>query len=163
MGRKQVYLSKSTQRIQPSLFMRPQSQCKETDTACRRRCNIRQEWKLSANVDIKRLTSGNWLVQDIIGFNLSAQEVIIASTEVSPLQSNIYGVNIKTGKRHLIGKKDATHSAELSASGQYLIDRYSSPSDPRTICVCSTAEKAASRDQPIASKEPLRRFCYAYI
>lgn len=115
--------------------------------------------ELSANVDIKRLTSGNWLVQDIIGFNLSAQEVIIASTEVSPLQSNIYGVNIKTGKRHLIGKKDATHTAELSASGQYLIDRYSSPTDPRTICVCSTAEKSGFKEiSLLQAKNPYEGF-----
>lgn len=48
---------------------------------------------------IKQLTKGEWLIQNILGFNARKKEVIIASTEVSPLQSNLYKVNVNTGKR----------------------------------------------------------------
>lgn len=47
---------------------------------------------------IRQLTRGEWLVQKILGFNAKKREVIIASTEVSPLQSNLYKVNVNTGK-----------------------------------------------------------------
>ncbi len=48
------------------------------------------------------------------------------STEVSPLQSNAYAVNVKTGKRRLIGNKDGMHHVQLSGSGNYVIDNYTS-------------------------------------
>ncbi|MCI1683786.1 MAG: S9 family peptidase [Bacteroides sp.] len=108
---------------------------------------------------IKQLTSGKWLVQDIVGFNRTEHEVIISSTEVSPLQSNIYGVDLRTGKRHLIGEKNATHSGiQLSASGKYLIDRYASPKDPRTIAVCSTAGRADKDFTLFQAKDPYEGF-----
>jgi len=108
---------------------------------------------------IKQLTSGEWLVQDIVGFNRTKREVIISSTEVSPLQSNIYGVDLRTGKRHLIGEKNATHSGiQLSASGKYLIDRYASPKYPRTIAVCSTAGKADKDFTLFQAKDPYEGF-----
>ena len=65
-------------------------------------------------VEVKQLTKGNWLVQDILGFNEAKKEVIIASTEISPLQTNVYSLNIKSGKRTLIGKEDGNHRAQLS-------------------------------------------------
>ena len=79
--------------------------------------------KYKEYVEVKQLTKGNWLVQDILGFNEAKKEVIIASTEVSPLQTNIYSLNIKSGKRTLIGKEDGHHRAQLSAGGTYIIDR----------------------------------------
>ena len=45
--------------------------------------------KYKEYVEVKQLTKGNWLVQDILGFNEAKKEIIIASTEVSPLQTNI--------------------------------------------------------------------------
>ncbi len=82
---------------------------------------------------LKQLTSGNWLVQDLLGFDAKRQELIIASTENSPLQTNLFRVNMKSGKRTLAGTADGVHRASLSASGAYLIDTYSSPTIPRNI------------------------------
>ena len=82
--------------------------------------------KYKEYVEVEQLTKGNWLVQDILGFNEAKKEVIIASTEVSPLQTNIYSLNIKSGKRTLIGKEDGNHRAQLSAGGTYIIDNMTS-------------------------------------
>ena len=84
---------------------------------------------------IKQLTSGNWLVQKILGFNEAKKDVIIMTTEISPLQSNPYRVNVKSGKRVLIGDKDGLHYDMLSNSGKYLIDHYTSPTVGRSINV----------------------------
>lgn len=46
------------------------------------------------------LTEGNWLVQDVLGFNAARKEIIIASTEISPLQTNIFSLNVKMGNVH---------------------------------------------------------------
>lgn len=91
---------------------------------------------------IKQLTQGDWLVQDILGFNTARKEMIIASTEISPLQTNIFNQNVKTGKRTLLGQQDGTHSARLSASGTYLIDNFTSFNVPREISILPTNGKA---------------------
>jgi len=90
---------------------------------------------------IKQLTQGDWLVQDILGFNTARKEMIIASTEISPLQTNIFSLNVKTGKRTLLGQQDGTHSARLSASGTYLIDNFTSFNVPRKISILPTNGK----------------------
>ena len=86
----------------------------------------------------KQLTQGEWLVQDILGFNTKKQELYILSTEQSPLQSNIYKVNLKSGKRTLIGNNEGVHRAQLSASGSYVIDTYTAPNVPRCINLINT-------------------------
>ncbi len=82
---------------------------------------------------LKQLTSGNWLVQELLGFDAKKKELIIASTENSPLQTNLFRVNMKSGKRTPAGASEGVHRASLSASGTYLIDTYSSPAVPRNI------------------------------
>ncbi len=83
---------------------------------------------------LKQLTSGAWMVQDLVGFHTAQKEIIIASTEYSPLQSNLFRVNLKSGKRVAIGTvTEGVHRAQLSASGTYVIDTYSSPTVPRNI------------------------------
>ena len=87
------------------------------------------------------LTEGNWLVQDVLGFNAARKEIIIASTEISPLQTNLFSLNVKNGKRTLIGMEDGTHQAKLSASGTYLIDYFTSNNVPREISILPTTGK----------------------
>ena len=71
-----------------------------------------------------------WLVQEHFRIQCQKEEVIIASTEVSPLQSNLYKVNINTGKRTPLDNSKGVHNGILSASGNYIIDRYSTPDTP---------------------------------
>ena len=86
-----------------------------------------------------QLTSGEWLVQSILGFNAKKKEVIITATKESPLQSNIYKVSIANGKLTPIDNGQGVHNAQLSASGTYLLDNWSAPDAPRVIDITSTA------------------------
>ena len=69
------------------------------------------EWKTGKDADdtyceylqTTPLTQGDWLVQEILGFNKKMKTVIIGSTEISPLQTNVFSLDVKTGKRTLIG------------------------------------------------------------
>ena len=86
-------------------------------------------------------SKGEWIVKSIVGFNEKAKEIIILSTEISPLQSNTYAVNVKNGKRRLIGAAEGTHRVQLSASGKYVIDNYTAHNVARSINVISTTGK----------------------
>ncbi|MBP1612891.1 MAG: family peptidase [Bacteroidetes bacterium] len=87
---------------------------------------------------IKQLTSGNWLVSELIGFDEAKKELIIAATKVSPLQNNLFRVNLNNSKITAIGSQEGVHSGILSASGKYIIDRYTSPTIARSINVLNT-------------------------
>lgn len=85
---------------------------------------------------IKQLTSGQWVVMQLLGFDQTTKSVIIASNERSAIQRNIYSVNVKTGKRTLIDENGkGWHNAYLSGSGAYIIDRYSTPDIPNNIAI----------------------------
>ena len=90
-----------------------------------------------------QLTSGKWVVMELVGFNEKAKSVIIASNEISPIQRNLFAVDVKTGRRTLLDNGRGYHSGELSASGQWLRDSYSEPDVPRVIAVTNTQKPSS--------------------
>lgn len=97
---------------------------------------------------LKQITSGKWVVLDLAGFNKSKKSAIILSTECSPIQNNLYMVNIETGKRTLLDNGKGFHATTrgagghcdiiLSGTGKYIYDNYSEPDVPRKINIIST-------------------------
>ncbi|MCI6211987.1 S9 family peptidase [Bacteroides heparinolyticus] len=85
-----------------------------------------------------QLTSGNWIVKDVLGFNVKKKEIIFTATKESPLQSNIYKVNVSNGQITRLDNGEGVHRPRLSASGSYLIDSYSTPDVPRSIHLTAT-------------------------
>lgn len=93
----------------------------------------------------RQLTSGSWVVLNVMGFNSKTKSVIILSTECSPIQNNIFAVNIATGKRTLLDNGRGCHAnarggaaAALSPKGSYLVDNYNEPTVPRVINIVNT-------------------------
>ena len=97
-----------------------------------------------------QLTSGNWLVQDILGFNAKRKEIIFAATKESPLQSNIYKVNVKNGKITSLDNRQGVHRAQLSANAEYMVDNYSTPDTPRRIVLTSLRNGKESQELLVA-------------
>ena len=83
--------------------------------------------------EIKQLTSGKWVVEQLVGFNPQHQSVIITSNELNPLQRNLFAVDLNTGRRTLLGSDTGWHTPALRASGRYLVDKYQAPDVPRHI------------------------------
>ena len=104
---------------------------------------------------IKQLTTGKWIVIDLLGFNAKTKEAIILSTEASPIQNNLYAVNLQTGARRLLdnGKgchanttsEGGSHKPALSFSGQWILDSYTEPTVPRNIDIVNVASAKATR------------------
>ena len=101
---------------------------------------------------LKQLTKGQWVVEDVLGFNKKTQSIIIASNEKNAIQRNIYSVDIKTGKRTLLDNGRGSHRGVLSESGLYLVDRYTEPDVPRNIDIVST--QAAKSVRLLTAKDP---------
>ena len=100
--------------------------------------------------EIKQLTSGKWVVEQLVGFNPQHQSVIIASNELNPLQRNLFAVDLNTGRRTLLGSDTGWHTPALSASGRYLVDKYQAPDVPRHIDIVNVdnGRKLAYYDAP---------------
>ena len=101
---------------------------------------------------LSQITKGQWVVEEMVGFNKKDKSIIIISNEMNPIQRNIYSVDIKTGKRTLLDNGRGSHRAELSESGLYLVDRYTEPDVPRNIDVVSVQAKKATR--LLTAKDP---------
>ena len=86
----------------------------------------------------RQLTSGKWVVMDVLGFNEKAKSIIIASNEANPIQRNCYAVSIKTGKRKPLDNGRGWHEAMLSEKGESLLDYVEEPDLPRMIVATDT-------------------------
>ena len=95
---------------------------------------------------VKQLTSGNWVVMDMLGFDAERQSVIISANAESPIQQNLYRVDASTGKMTRIDEGGrGWHTGRLSASGHYLIDNYQEPDVPRNIAIVDTRKNTQFR------------------
>lgn len=107
---------------------------------------------------IKQLTEGKWLVNDLLGFNTQRKEVVFNA--IDALGSANFAVNVNSGKRSLPFSINTTtegmHTGLLSASGAYIIDRYSSPTVPRNIDIIDT--KTFKSINLLRAKNPFEGF-----
>lgn len=104
---------------------------------------------------LKQLTSGEWVVLKVLGFDPKGEHVFISATAPHPASSRNAGtpmeiyawkVNLKTGKRTCLNQVRGVHNVSLSPSGLYAIDSYASPAIPRNIEIVKTKDgrRAAS-------------------
>ena len=88
---------------------------------------------------VKQLTRGEWVVMDLLGFDTERQAVIISANAESPIQQNLYRVDVASGQMTRIDEGGrGWHSGRLSSSGTWLIDNYQEPDVPRNIALVDT-------------------------
>ena len=90
---------------------------------------------------IKQLTSGKWVVLDVLGFNTKQKSIVYVSNECNPIQRNTWLVNVSTGKRTLLDNGRGYHFATLSKDGGMLLDNYSEPTVPRKYDIIAVGAK----------------------
>jgi len=89
--------------------------------------------------ELKQITSGKWVVLDVVGFNTKTKSVLYTSNETYPINSNLWTVKISNGERKMMGKGiGVALSAQPSASGQMVALKLSSFDHPRIIDVINT-------------------------
>ncbi len=80
----------------------------------------------------KRLTKGDWDVTKVYGYDAENEVVYYQSAELSPLNRDIYKVNLK-GKRSRISTRVGTNDATFSKNFEYYINTYSNANTPPYI------------------------------
>jgi len=101
---------------------------------------------------IKNLTPGNFEVE-FLTFDKKHQNIYYMSREVSPTEKHLYKVNIKSGKKTRLTKKEGWHSVRLSADKKYFIDKYSNVNTPSVIDIVDY--KGRVKRNILTSKNPI--------
>jgi len=103
---------------------------------------------------VKQLTSGPWVVMEVMGFNQKDKSIIIASNEKHPLQRNLYAVNIKTLKRTPLDNGEGVHRGVLSTTGTLLYDKWTNPTTPNVINVTDISKLKPQFSNLLKSEDP---------
>jgi dipeptidyl-peptidase 4 len=82
---------------------------------------------------LKQLTKGNWEVVDVKAFDNRGENLFYSSTEDSPINRNLYQLNLKTGISKRLTQGAGSHGTLISNSGNTVIDNFSRADLPRTI------------------------------
>ncbi len=77
----------------------------------------------------RQLTSGQFEVFDVLGFNQKEKTVVFTSNEADPIGCALYAVDMK-GKRKGLGDTGGWHSAVLSDAGSRAMDAWAMPEGP---------------------------------
>ncbi len=91
---------------------------------------------------IKQLTKGNWMVKDVEGFDAKGNKVFISATKESPLNNDIYSIDIKTSAITLLTTTKGTHAPTIDKSGNYILDVFSNTVISRKTMVVNAEGKA---------------------
>lgn len=80
----------------------------------------------------KQLTKGNWDVTDVYGYDEKNQTVYYQSAEISPLQRDIYSVDVK-GKKVRLTDGKGTHKGSFNTTLTCFVDNASSVEVPNVF------------------------------
>lgn len=99
--------------------------------------------------NIKQLTKGTWAVKEVVDMDPQERFMIVAGTAMidpkepsGATETQLYRVDIPSGKTMRLSDEPGTHRGQLSSSGRYLLDQWSSTTVPGRIVVRDTRDGA---------------------
>lgn len=106
--------------------------------------------------EISQITKGEFEVQDFYSFAGNGKDIIIRANKESPIDFDIYRVNITTGAMIRITNEKGNHVAVVSQDGSYIIDIFSNTSIPNKYVIFDTKGKTVNT--LLISKNPLAEY-----
>ncbi len=105
---------------------------------------------------IKQLTQGNWEVSELLGMDAAGTSLFFMAAAPTPIENNLFSVNMKSGKITQISTVKGSHNAQISKDGKFALDNFSSTTVPNDYLLLSSAGKKL---QTIFSSEnPLKNY-----
>lgn len=86
-----------------------------------------------------QITKGEWPVTDYYGMNESKGKVYFQSAETSPLDRNVYSINLDGKSKKRLTSKDGTNRAAFSNSFAYFINYHSEANVPAYVSLNSNS------------------------
>jgi dipeptidyl-peptidase-4 len=82
---------------------------------------------------IKQLTQGNWEVTNLNGYSEKSERVLFESTKESPLNRDLYNVDLADGKIIRLTTGDGYNRILMCENGNYVLSNFSNVSTPNTV------------------------------
>ena len=83
---------------------------------------------------LAQLTSGDWMVEDVVALDEAKGLVYFTATEASPLERQLYSVSLKgDAKPTRITQTEGMHGVAFSDNAQIYIDNWSNPTTPPQV------------------------------
>ena len=79
---------------------------------------------------LSKLTSGDWEVRNIAAVDEERHRVFFSSSELSPLESQLYAVSLNGGARTRLTSEEGVHHIQANDDGSYFLDSFSNASTP---------------------------------
>jgi dipeptidyl-peptidase-4 len=89
----------------------------------------------------KQLTKGNWEVTSFYGVDEDKQQIYYQAAAVSPMERELYSVDMKTGTSKKISTQKGTNSAQYSTTFDLFVHTFSTVNTPPTFAVCDRSGK----------------------
>lgn len=86
---------------------------------------------------IRQITSGQWEVSSIVGVDEKSKKVYFVSTEISPLERNLYVIGMDGKGKKLLTPAKGTHAINMSPDHRFFIDYYSTSDLPVRVSLNS--------------------------
>ncbi len=106
--------------------------------------------------EISQITKGNFEVQEVYGFTADGKDIIINANKESPIDFDIYRINISSGAMIKISENPGSHRAILSTDKKYIIDNYSSTNTPNEYVIYDL--KGKKINTILSSANPLQDY-----
>ncbi len=89
---------------------------------------------------VNTITSGEWEVSSMVGIDQSGKRVKVyyTSTEVSPLQRQLYVIDINGKNKKVLRAEEGWHSINMGGDFKYYINSYSNPGQPLKVTLYET-------------------------
>ena len=97
---------------------------------------------------IKRLTDVDADVA-YAGMDRAGKYVYYLSSEVSPVEKQLFRVDVKSGKKTRLTPEEGWHTITMSGDCSYFIDSYSSVKTPRNVDLATNSGKVVRRVQEV--------------
>ncbi len=100
---------------------------------------------------LSQLTSGNWEVTSLDGIDESRSQLYFTSTQESPLDRQIYHVNLDGSNLTPITRQKGTHEAFFSPGVQFFVDTFSTSATPprQDVLHADGTQLAAINENPV--------------
>jgi len=82
---------------------------------------------------VRQITDGNWEVSSFLGYDEKNDRLYYMSTEVSPLERQLYSISSKGKSKKQLTGKAGTHNINMSPDFTYYLDYYTSTETPTVV------------------------------
>lgn len=103
---------------------------------------------------ITQLTNGDWMVTSLFGADPKSKALFFSATKDSPLESNVYKVDIKTKKVVRLTAEPGRHSVMFNKNYTQFYDAYSNHNTPRICQLCTIKGDKVTREVLYTAEDP---------